>query len=458
LSGRPDVDALALARHARAGGDAASASGALVTAAEQARERFASAVAETLLDEAIALHDSAPARLGRGRVRLGRLDLEGARLDALAAIELGAGVQGFELAGWVAYYARDYDTALRYADEGVARAGDAELRASCLALGGRIRHTRGQLSEAAERLEEGVGIAPPAIRGMVLVWHAMLLAHRGEPDAGAEAARRGLLEPHIAHPFGAGHGHFSLAYALGTAGRWSEALDALDGLDALVERQEDRRFPPVAANLRGWLLRGAGLLEAAAALHTKAADMAPGPTFLEAHYAALLDLTECHLATGDVDRAAETIEGCGDILEWAGSMSWRHRGRYRLLRARVLSLSGAHTDAAEEARALGGEEAARGNLRYALRAKLVTASIEGRTGKVGGPDVLGGLAEDFVPLSGPDGWRDLGELARATRSDALWGYAEKRAAIVVGEALRRPGFDGDEVAAAVRSQLDALRP
>jgi tetratricopeptide (TPR) repeat protein len=458
LSGRPGADALALARHARAGGDAASAAKALVTAAEQARTRFEASAAEALLDEAISLDESVLARLSRGRVRLARLDLDGARQDALRAIELGAGVHGFELAGWVAYYARDYDTALRYADEGVARAGDAELRASCLVLGGRIRHTRGQLTEAAARLEEGVDIAPPAIRGIVLVWNAMLLAHRGEPEAGAEAARRGLLEPHLAHPFGAGHGRFALAYALGVAGHWSAALDAVDSLDGLVARQEDRRFPPVAANMRGWMLRGAGLLQAAEALHLDASDMAPGPTFREAHYAALLDVTECRLATDDVAAAAEALEGCRDILDWTGSMFWRHRNRYRLLCARMASLAGAHGEAADEARAISAEEAERGDPRYALRAQLVAASIDARAGIPMDFEALGRLAEQFAPLSGPDGWRDLAGLALAARSDALWAYAEKHAAGIVAEASVRPGFDGDEVARCVRAQLDALRP
>src|SRR5581483_253346 len=154
----------------------------------------------------------------RGRLRIARLDLADAATDAARAIELGAGVEGFELAGWVAYYSRDYDTAVRYADEGVARAGDPGPRASCLALSGRIRHTRGNLADARQRLEEGVAIAPPGIRGMVQVWHAQLLAHLGEADRSADEARRGLLDPRLAHPFATGHGWFTLAYALALGG------------------------------------------------------------------------------------------------------------------------------------------------------------------------------------------------------------------------------------------------
>jgi tetratricopeptide (TPR) repeat protein len=221
--------------------------------------------------------------MARGRLRLARLDVAAAREDALRALELGAGTSGFELAGWGAYYARDYETALRYADEGVERATNDEIRASCLALAGRIRHTHGELSEAAIRFEAGIAAASTGIRGMLQVWHGQLQAHRGEPDQAADLARRGLLDPHVSHPFVAGHGHFTLAYALGMSGRWAEAFDAVDALDAWISRRNDKRFPPMAANLRGWLLRGAGLLDEAIAVHLPAVDTDPGPSFPEAH-------------------------------------------------------------------------------------------------------------------------------------------------------------------------------
>jgi DNA-binding SARP family transcriptional activator len=458
LARRSDVDPLALVRHARLGGDSAVAASALIAGAEQAKARFELATAERLLDQAIELADSARARLARGRLRLARLDLDAARRDGLYAIDLGAGVEGFELAGWVAYYSRDYDTALKYADEGVERASDDAVRASCLALAGRIRHTRGDLVEAARRLEEGVVVAPPGIRGMLQVWYGQLLAHRGEPEPAADLARRGLLDPHVSHPFVTGHGNFTLAYALGMAGQWSAALDAVDALDSWVARQGDKRFPPVAANMRGWLLRGAGLLEDATALHDPAVDVSPGPTFQEAHYAALLDLAECHLGSGDLDRAGAAIDKAGDILDWTGAMSWRHRNRYGLLAARVASLGGSHAEGAEGARAVAAAAAERGDGRYECRALLTAATIYARVGEPVDPQGLTTLIDRFVPVSGIDGWRDLAELAKATGVDEIWRRAEERAALIVAEASRRDGIDGERSAGSVRRQLDRLRP
>lgn len=458
LARRPDTDPLALARHARLGGDPAVAAEALVVAARRAKERFEVATAEELLDQAVGLCDSVPARLARGQLRLARLDLDGAREDAQTAIQLGAGVEGFELAGWVTYYARDYDTALRYADEGVERAAAADVRASCLALAGRIRHTRGMLADASARLEEGVAIAPAGIRGMVQVWHAQLLAHQGQVEQAADVARRGLLDPHLAHPFAAAHGRFTLAYALGLSGHWAAALGAVDELDALVARQGDRRFPPVSANIRGWLLRGAGLLDEAVELHRFAAEAAPGPTFQEAHYAALLDLAECHLGGGDVEQAAESVDAARGILEWSGSMSWRHRSRYRLLTDRIASLSGDHPDALGDARTVAAAAAERGDRRYHSRALLVAGAIQARSGRPVDQEEVGALVERFLPLSGPDGWRDLAELAAAVGSEKVWRLAEEQAAVMVAEVSARPGFDADRVSRAIRNQVDRLKP
>jgi hypothetical protein len=66
--------------------------------------------------------------------------------------------------------------------------------------------------------------------------------------------------------------------------------------------------------------------------------------------------------------------------------------------------------------------------------------------------------EAFIPVAGPDGWRELGELAAATGIDDIWRRAESHAAGIVAEAATRPGVDSERVARAVRRQLDGLRP
>jgi hypothetical protein len=293
---------------------------------------------------------------------------------------------------------------------------------------------------------------------MVQVWQAQLLAHSGEPERAADVVRRGLLDPHLAHPFAWGHGRFTLAYAYGIAGRWADSLRAVDELDDLVTRQGDKRFPPVAANMRGWLLRGAGLIDQASELHRFAAESDPGPTFQEARYAGLLDLAECHLAAGEVDRTAVAVDAARGVLDWTGSMSWRHRNRFRLLAARLASLDGNHAAAAAEARAVAAGAGERGDRRYQHRGLLVAAVIDARAGLAVDLEAIGQLVDRFLPLCGPDGWRDLVELAATTRSAEIWRQAEKQAAAIVADAANRADLANTKAAVAVRYQLDRLKP
>lgn len=242
------------------------------------------------------------------------------------------------------------------------------------------------------------------------------------------------------------------------SGHWAAALDAVDELDTHAARQGDRRFPPVAANFRGWLLRGVGLLEEAIDLHRFASDTDPGPTFQEARFAALVDLIECHLAAGDVDQAATAAKAASGVMEWTGSMCWRHRCRFRLLTDRIASLSGDHDNALADAEAVASEADERGDRRYYARALLIAAAIEGRSGRATDFAAVGQQVEQFVPVCGPDGWRDLAELAVAVGSDQIWNRAEMQAAAILAGTSARPGFDADRAAYTVRAQLDRLEP
>jgi hypothetical protein len=139
-------------------------------------------------------------------------------------------------------------------------------------------------------------------------------------------------------------------------------------------------------------------------------------------------------------------------------MSWRQQSRYRLLTDRIASLTGDHSTPIEDARALASTAAERGDLRYQYRAQLFAATIDARSGRHLDIETVGQLVKSFLPLCGPDGWRDLGELAAATRSDIIWRQAELRAARVVAEASGRSELDARAVARAVRLQIDRLRP
>ena len=126
----PGADPLAVARHARLGGELSQASSLLVDAARVAVSRFHHAESLSLLDEAIALDDTAPARLERARVHSMLAHYDSATADLQVARELGAGAEALEVAAWSAHYQRRFDEALTFADRGAHEATDPEIRAS----------------------------------------------------------------------------------------------------------------------------------------------------------------------------------------------------------------------------------------------------------------------------------------------------------------------------------------
>jgi hypothetical protein len=139
-------------------------------------------------------------------------------------------------------------------------------------------------------------------------------------------------------------------------------------------------------------------------------------------------------------------------------MAWRHRNRYRLLAARLAALGGDGVGGAEVARVVAADAATRGDHRYELRALLTAVTIDAQRGLPAEPEELAALVEHFLPICGPDGWRDLGQLAQATGSGEAWRQAEHRAAAIVTAASKRPGVDAERVARAVRRQLDGFEP
>jgi tetratricopeptide (TPR) repeat protein len=435
LSARPGADARTVAWHARLGDDLGLAARALAEAGAAALRRYDHVEAERLLDEAVDLSADSQVLLTRARTRLARWDVAGAVADADRAVELGAGPAGFEVRGWSAYYARDYDTAQRYADEGALRAEDAALRASCLALAGRTRHARGLLAEAAPRLAEASECAVPEIRSVACVWRATLSAHEGRPEEALDLAERALLDSSpAAHPFARFHGAFARLLALGMQGRAHDVTLAAERLgdEAARAGRQGERFVSIADNMRAWPLRALGHAGAATdLLRDTIARTAGDPVQAEPHYVARLDLVETLLASEDVDAAtAELTATASEMRAWSGTMAWRAWHRHALLTARRDLAIGA-----AEAAATGAAEARRqaelvGNARHAALAGAVLAQA---TRTLPAADVEQTLL-DVERCAGLESWLVTAELAAAYDVDRWWRDADHRAAAFVAGA------------------------
>jgi DNA-binding SARP family transcriptional activator len=440
LAARPGADPLAVAVHARAGGDNTLAASSFVAAAVAAAARFDLDAAEAHLEAALDLDESAGAYTARARVRMSRLALDRAAADAERAVALGGGAPALEVAGWVAYYRRRYDDARAYAEQASARAGDDAVRVSALALAGRVRHGEGDLAGAAELLSE-VGDAPPAVRGVADVWLAQARVHQGRPLDALDALALPMVDPDsLGHPWAPLHLRFNRILALGQLGRVSDALRVAADLHVVVERKGPvgARFAAPAANAEAWILRWSGRGDEAgernaAALEATGGNAGPGASagaMAEAHYVALLDLADGCILRRQWTEAAALAARLSVVDTWRGTMAWHQRHRLGLLRARLALADGDTERAAHQASAVAEDAAGRGAWRYALLARAVTALADPgvRDSEVQG--VVEGLGRCAVL----DGWPVIAALGAARRSDVWRAEGERLAAVVVDQA------------------------
>lgn len=434
MAARPIPDALAVAVHARLGGETALAVEWYVKAADVAVARFDLEAAEAHLDAGLAVEKSAAAYTARARVRIATLRLGEAAEDAAAAVASGGGSRALEVAGWVAYYRRDYDEALACADEGVERATDAAVRVSCLALGGRVRHGAGDLPGAVARLEAASDEdAPPEVRGLASVWLAHTRLHQGRPGDALAILQRVLVYPdRLAHPFAGLHGRCARVWALGYLGRVQEAMAACQDLDAAIERSGavGNRLLGPAANSRAWILRWCGSVDEADEHNFAAVAQADatGPR-AEAYYAGLLDLADGRLLIDDPAGAQAIVDRLAPIAEWDGTMAWHQRHRWRLLRARIALADGDRDEAAGLATEVMVDAAARGARRYELFATGLAALAGGEPAS--DRSRLDAVVAGLGDCAAIDGWPLVDALGRAFDVGEWRAEAEQRAAAVV---------------------------
>ena len=421
LDQRPHGDPLAVAVHARLGGDDAIAARAFAEAAAVSLGRADLAGAEAQLRASLRAADAASAHESLARVLMIAQRFDEADSEATLALAMGAGpsASGGRRLGGVLPAPLRPRPAVRRRGRGRGPNPSSAVHASALALGGRIRHGTGDLRGAEERLA-GAMHGPAAVRSMAEVWLGQVRAHEGRPLEALALADRALIDPdHVAHPFAALHGRFTRVMALGQLGRIGDGLRACDDLERAVERAGavGARFPAIAMNVRAWLLRGAErLTEAdelnAAALERNAAPDGAGPAGVavaEGYWVALLDLADGRLVADDPAGAERLlVERMGALDDWDGTMAWHQRHRLGLLRSRLAMAAGDATRGAELAAIVAADATDRGSRRYAAlaRAWFQLAAGDAAVGDVA--DTIGVL-RDCAAL---EGWRLADELGR----------------------------------------------
>ena len=435
LAARPSADPLAVARHARLGGELAEASAMLVTAARLAVARFDQEEALRLLDEAVTLHDTVGARLERARVCSMLARYEQASEDIEVARSWGAGAEALEVAAWSAHLQRRFDQALILADQGAQQATDVDLRTSCLALGGWVSLVSGDLGGAADRLEGAAGAAPAASGRMVEAWLAWLRVNQGRPAETLRLVKQHDGEGLAAYRFPNAYALMAATMALGMLGRAEEALATLDALDADVARMGAARWTARPLNLRGWILRNLGERTAADELNQAALEAARPRGLTEPLAHALLDLASGRLLTGDLDAAGKLLDEATALGEVEHAFRWRHQLRSRLVRARLDLARGDAEAALTGAESLAADAATLGAPRYHGQARLVAATAAHRAGGVVDLDEVGRLLLRLDEVAGLEAWWITGEVAAAFGVGEWEDLARRR----VGELRTRAG-------------------
>jgi DNA-binding SARP family transcriptional activator/tetratricopeptide (TPR) repeat protein len=370
LDRRPGADPLTVAGHARLGGDLVLASRALREASAQAAERFDHAAAEALLDDALRLSPDSEGWLARARVRTLRMryaealeDVERAGAAGAAALEVGA---------WASYFGRQFAQAIQFAEDGALAAEDAATRARCLAVGGRTRHAAGDLAQAELLLGEAFSLAEGTDRVTAAGWLGVLRAHQSRVDealALLRPAARGQLG--VEHTSATLHSLLFTGHAHALAGRPAPALAAFTRYTTEVERRQVPRFAGRAVNFAGWVLRNLGAWTEALDHHHEALEVGQRQGTADVCIAALEDLAEQCLDTGDADGAEARLAQAGALLHADLVFGWRLELKHQFIAARLALARGDAERALAGAGDLAARAAALGVPRYTSVARLL---------------------------------------------------------------------------------------
>jgi DNA-binding SARP family transcriptional activator len=390
----------------------------------------------------------------RARAELAVADFDAARRDADEAVRRGAGASALEVAGWVAYYDRDFGSALRFAELAARTAWDDERRTSALTLAGRVRHSRGDLVGAERDLKAAVASTVAGVRGTGEVWLGSLRVHQGQFEEAIGLSVKGAVDAAaVRHPFIIPHALWARVYSLGALGRVAEALDAAQLFETAVDElgPAGQRYRPVLDNHWGWILAAVGRTEEAHERHRRALDTAG--RFTEPRHHALFDLTLAAVEVEDASTARSWLAQVEVPPDGSGGMAWHQRHRQHLLEARIALLEHDWATAGDLAERVRADAARRGAARAAAQAEVVAHLASAAAGAVD-HDAVDRTVSAVERLARLEAWRYTARLAAATDRDDLWDRGRRLAEQLATSC----GADADRVRAWTAGELSRLRP
>ena len=260
-------------------------------------------------------------------------------------------------------------------------------------------------------------------------WLGVLRAHQSRVDealALLRPAARGQLG--VEHTSATLHSLLFTGHAHALAGRPAQALAAFTRYTAEVERRQVPRFAGRAVNFAGWVLRNLGAWTEALDHHQEALEAGRGQGTTDVTIAALEDLAEQCLDTGDPDGAAARLAQAGALLHGDLVFGWRLQLKHRFIGARLTLLRGD----AERALADAGELAARatelGVPRYTSVARLLAHRANHALGRPVDPDTVAADLDLLDRCVAIEAWRWTCDVAGDFAVPAWQDRAADRAA------------------------------
>ncbi len=302
-------------------------------------------------------------------------------------------------------------------------------------------------------LGEAFSLAEGADRVAAAGWLGVLRAHQSRVEealALLRPAARGQIG--VEHTSATMHSLLFTGHAHALAGRPVQALDALAKYTAEVERRQVPRFAGRAVNFAGWVLRNLGAWPEALDHHHEALEAGQGQGTADVTIAALEDLAEQCLATGDPDGARARLAEASALLQGNLVFGWRLRLKHQLLTGRLALLAGDAERALAQARELEARAAALGVPRYTSVARLLAHRANHALGGPADPDAV---AADLDLLDGAaaiEAWWWTCDLAGDFAQPAWRDRAADRAARLA----RGAGDYADGLLAAADRRLTAV--
>ncbi len=268
----------------------------------------------------------------------------------------------------------------------------------------------------------------------------MLRAHQSRADealALLRPAARG--QAGVEHTSATMHALLFTGHAHALAGRPAQALAAFTRYTAEVERRQVPRFAGRAVNFAGWVLRNLGAGPEALDHHHEALAAGQSQGTADVTIAALEDLAEQSLKTGDADGAAARLAEAAALLRGDLVFGWRLRLKHQLITGRLALLCGEAERARAEAGGLASRAAELGVPRYASVARLLAHRADRALGRAVDPAAVAAdldlldrsvaieawwwtcdMAVDF----GQGAWRDRAADRAARLAREAGGYAD----------------------------------